>query len=122
MVCLWSSDVLHALRIHADTFRATCPDPADRVMSWLRGSTPSRGTASALIVLDPFAEGRQRGWIDLETALESARPRYSDYASAASNALAARKVGGSLSTPRARTFGRTSAAERNPGRADGVAG
>ena len=27
MVCLWSSDVLHALRLHAATFRATCPDP-----------------------------------------------------------------------------------------------
>lgn len=28
MVCLWSAEVLHALRLRPETFRATCPDPA----------------------------------------------------------------------------------------------
>ncbi len=83
LVCLWSADVLHALRLHTATFRATCPDPAERVSSWLSGSTPPRGATSSLIVLDPFASGCQRTWIDLEAALSSVRPRYAGYADAA---------------------------------------
>jgi hypothetical protein len=83
MVCLWSSEVLHTLRLHAATFRATCPDSAEIVTSRWSGSTPPRRRTSSLILLDPFATGRQRPWIDLEAALASVRPRYRDYGAAA---------------------------------------
>lgn len=83
MVCLWSSEVLHALRIHPETFRATCPDPADRFAAWWGGVHPAQGRSTALIVLDPLAEGRQRQWVDLETAISITRPRVRGYADAA---------------------------------------
>ncbi len=86
IICLWSAEVLHSLRLHAATFRATCPDPPERIATWLDGQPPTRGKSSSLVVLDPFATGRQRRWVDLETALASARPRYSGYADAAERA------------------------------------
>jgi transcriptional regulator with XRE-family HTH domain len=90
MACLWSGDVLHSLRIHGDTFRSVCPDTAERFQSWWAGSPPPGGRSSSLILLDPYARGRQRAWIDLETALASARPRVRNYAAAA--ALLRRRV------------------------------
>jgi transcriptional regulator with XRE-family HTH domain len=83
MVCLWSAEVLHTLRVRAETFRSTCPDSADRFESWWGGTPPPRGNTASLIVLDPLAEGRQRLWIDLATALDGARPRVLGYADAA---------------------------------------
>ncbi|MEA2621114.1 MAG: helix-turn-helix protein, partial [Chloroflexota bacterium] len=82
MVCLWSSDVLHALRLRHETFRSACPDPAVGFASWWGGTPPPSGRSSSLVVLDPFAAGRQRQWIDLETALAGARPRMAGYAEA----------------------------------------
>lgn len=83
MVCLWSSEVLHALRIHPETFRVACPDAADGFAAWWSGEHPAPGRSTALIVLDPLADGRQRQWIDLETAISIARPRVRGYAEAA---------------------------------------
>lgn len=83
MACLWSSEVLHALRIHPETFRTACPDAADCFAAWWSGAHPAAGRSSALIVLDPLAEGRQRQWVDLETAISVARPRVRGYAEAA---------------------------------------
>jgi transcriptional regulator with XRE-family HTH domain len=85
MVCLWSAEILHALRLRRDTFRSLAPDAPDAFQAWWDGRLPvAAKTSSALIVLDPFATGRERAWIDLETALGDIRPRYRDYADAAS--------------------------------------
>jgi transcriptional regulator with XRE-family HTH domain len=84
MVCLWSSEVLHALRMQPATFRALAPDPPAAFEAWWAGRPPERGRTSSLVVLDPFAEGRQRRMIDLTTALTTARPRVSGYAEATS--------------------------------------
>jgi transcriptional regulator with XRE-family HTH domain len=83
MVCLWSAEVLHSLRIRSETFRATCPDSADRFESWWSGTPPARGNTASLIVLDPLAEGRERLWIDRAAAIDGTRPRVSGYADAA---------------------------------------
>ncbi|MCY7290243.1 MAG: helix-turn-helix domain-containing protein [Cryobacterium sp.] len=113
VVALWSSEVLHVLRMRHETFRATCPDATDAFAAWWDGQPPnhsttiqdttsqgttsqgttnqgttSPGTTSTLVVLDPTASGRQRAWIDLERAL-IVRPRHRGYADAA-KALAAR--------------------------------
>lgn len=82
IVGLWSAEVLHAIRLRTESFRALCPDRADAFANWWGGEPPGAGHTSALIVLDPTAEGRQRQWIDVEAALTT-RPRHSGYAEAA---------------------------------------
>jgi|GEM_PF-1172773 len=102
VVALWSSEVLHVLRMRHETFRSTCPDSTEAFAAWWDGKQPNHGTishgttsqgttshghSSTLVVLDPTASGRQRAWIDLERAL-IVRPRHRGYAEAA-KALAA---------------------------------
>jgi hypothetical protein len=79
---LWSSEVLHALRLRTASFRALCPDPAQAFAAWWEGRPPKVGASSTLIVLDPGATGRQPEWISFDQAL-TARPRYRGYADAA---------------------------------------
>ena len=79
---LWSSEVLHALRLRAESFRALCPDPPPAFDECWKGRGTTVGDKSVLIVLDPGATGRQREWISLDEAL-TARPRYRGYADAA---------------------------------------
>jgi transcriptional regulator with XRE-family HTH domain len=83
MVALWSSEVLHALRMRPATFRALAPHPADAFEAWWAGDPPERGASSTLVLLDPFARGRQRRMTDLAAALAGARPRMRGYADAA---------------------------------------
>ena len=91
---LWSSEVLHALRLRSATFRAIGPDAPDDFAEWWAGENPRERSSSTLIVLDPAADlGRARRWIGLEEALASARPRYRGYADAAA------RLGGSVSRP-----------------------
>jgi transcriptional regulator with XRE-family HTH domain len=82
IAALWSSEVLHALRLRTASFRALCPDTADTFDQWWTGSPSASGKRSTLIVMDPFARSRRRAWIGLDDALE-ARPRYRGYAEAA---------------------------------------
>jgi transcriptional regulator with XRE-family HTH domain len=82
IAALWSSEVLHMIRLRTDTFRSICPDPPDTFAGWWAGAPPSVGTTSALIVLDPLAGDRQRRFVGLEEAL-GARPRHRGYADAA---------------------------------------
>jgi transcriptional regulator with XRE-family HTH domain len=82
MVCLWSAEVLHALRLRTESFRALFPDPADSFAAWWDGRPPAAGVTSTLVVLDPLAVGRQRAFVDLETAL-GVDPRHRGYAAAA---------------------------------------
>ena len=86
MVGLWSSEVLHVTRLRRVTFRSICPDPASDFLSWWSGSAPAPGPSTSTFVLfDPTSPlgGRQRMFVDLDSALEpSARPRLRGYADA----------------------------------------
>ena len=87
IVALWSSEVLHSLRLRTESFRALCPQAAATFSAWWSGEPPSQGKASALVVLDPLASGRQRSFISLDDALV-ARPRYAGYADVAARLAA----------------------------------
>ncbi len=89
IAALWSSEVLHALRLRQESFRALCPDPTDAgsaFSAWWSGTPPIAGATSLLIVLDPLAQGRQRPFIGLDEAL-TARPRHRGYAEVAAKLL-----------------------------------
>lgn len=75
---LWSSEVLHALRLRPDSFRAVCPDPMDAFRQWWCGEPPRTGVTSTLVFLDPVARGGQRLFSGLDEAL-TARPRHRGY-------------------------------------------
>jgi transcriptional regulator with XRE-family HTH domain len=83
MVALWSSEVLHVLRIRAASFRAVCPDPTDAFDAWWAGQPPAPGVHSTLVVLDPLSMGRsdRRRYVGLDDALR-VRPRWKGYADA----------------------------------------
>lgn len=85
MVGLWSSEVLHAVRIRSETFRATCPDDDADLRRWLAGEQiATTGSTSAFVVFDPIAaSSRRRDIVGLAQALAaSTRPRYAGYAGA----------------------------------------
>jgi hypothetical protein len=82
VAALWSADVLHATRLRLDTFRSLCPDGPAGWLGWWAGDPPTEGKTSALIVLDPMAEGRQRRFVALSD-VAAVRPRYRGYAEAA---------------------------------------
>jgi transcriptional regulator with XRE-family HTH domain len=82
LAALWSAEVLHALRVRPESFRAICPDGPAAFEAWWAGAPARSGKTSALIVLDPLASGRQRLFIGLD-AVAAARPRYRGYADAA---------------------------------------
>src|SRR3990172_4051022 len=82
---LWSSEVLHSLRLRTASFEAVCPDPPNAFAAWWSGEPPAQSRASCLVVLDPDPGGpaaRRRRFIGLAEALR-AEPRYRDYAAAA---------------------------------------
>ena len=54
MACLWSSEVLHVLRLRAATFASLCPAGPEGFEAWLRGTPPPRGVSSTLVLLDPW--------------------------------------------------------------------
>lgn len=80
---LWSSEILHALRLRTESFRSICPDPPDAFTKWWVGNPPRAGVTSTLVVLDPLATGRRRPFVALDHAL-AARPRYRGYVDAVS--------------------------------------
>jgi transcriptional regulator with XRE-family HTH domain len=79
LAALWSSEVLHALRIRTESFRSLCPDPTTAVDGWWSGEPPPHGRTSTLIVVDPVAVGRMRPCVGLDDAL-TVRPRHRGYA------------------------------------------
>ena len=83
IVALWSAEVLHALRLRIETFRAACPDPSTDFDSWWAGRAPaSRGVTSSLVLFDPSPDVRElRRFATLDDALR-VRPRFRDYADA----------------------------------------
>ena len=85
IAALWSSEVLHSLRLRTASFEAVCPDPPNAFAAWWSGEPPAQSRASCLVVLDPDPGGpaaRRRRFIGLAEALR-AEPRYRDYAAAA---------------------------------------
>jgi transcriptional regulator with XRE-family HTH domain len=85
VLALWSSEVLHELRIHHPaSFRAVCPDSIDDFATWWSGIVPPAGTPSSTFALfDPVAGSRagRRRFVGLDAAAE-VRPRYRGYADA----------------------------------------
>ncbi len=81
MVALWSAEVLHAIRLRTETFRALCPDAPSAFTDWWSGARPQGGTTATLILLDPFASGGSRPFVGLEDTV-TARPRMRGYAEA----------------------------------------
>jgi transcriptional regulator with XRE-family HTH domain len=84
IVALWSSEVIHAIRLRPRSFRVLCPDPHAAFLDWLAGDPPSGGFTRTLVLLDPFATGRQRVWVGLDAVTNGVRARVSGYAEAAS--------------------------------------
>ena len=85
IAALWSSEVLHSLRLRTASFEAVCPDPPNAFAAWWSGEPPAQSRASCLVVLDPDPGGpaaRRRRFIGLAEAMRAA-PRYRDYAAAA---------------------------------------
>jgi len=85
MVAIWSSEVLHAVRLRPATFRALCPDSAESFAAWWSGTAPQPGTTSSFVLFDPLPGVRssRRRFVDLEAAM-TVEPRYRGYADAAS--------------------------------------
>ena len=82
MAALWTSEVLHAIRMHRATFRAACPDSPGGIRAWLRGEVPAlRGVTSALVLFDPGPGIRDP--FRLAEPTGSTRPRYRGYAEVA---------------------------------------
>jgi hypothetical protein len=83
MAALWSSEVIHVLRMRATTFRVSCPDTLDAFRAWWSGDvTGLRGSTSSIAVSDPDDGVRERHRFG-EMPHEATRPRYRGYADAA---------------------------------------
>jgi transcriptional regulator with XRE-family HTH domain len=81
---LWSSEVIHAARIRAATFRSVCPDDRTAFDGCWAGAPPTGGPTSAFVLLDPVSTTRWTSFAGLEQVLEgSIRPRYLGYADSA---------------------------------------
>jgi len=83
VVALWSSEVLHALRLRRASFAAIAPDPPDAFAGWWAGTPPATGRASIVIVFDPLPCERRarRQWVGLDE-VGRIEPRYRGYAQA----------------------------------------
>jgi transcriptional regulator with XRE-family HTH domain len=79
MAAIWTSEVLHAVRLRAATFRALCPDGPECFAAWWEGSRVETGVRSTFVLVDPLAAGRERVFVGLEAAM-SVKPRHRGYA------------------------------------------
>lgn len=79
LVALWTTEVVHPLRLRFASFEALCPDGSMPFERWWAGTPPEVGSTSCLVLLDPLAQGRQERFISLGRAMTS-RPRYRGYA------------------------------------------
>jgi hypothetical protein len=82
IAALWSSEVLHALRLRRASFGSICPDHGSAFAAWWAGTPPVAGSSSSLVVIDPAAAGRERPFVAFAD-IGSIRPRYRGYADAA---------------------------------------
>ena len=88
IAALWSSEVLHAIRLRPESFGSLCPHSAEEFNAWWMGRPPTWDKTSTLIVIDPLAKIRQRRWISLDEAISGARARHRGYADVAAKILA----------------------------------
>lgn len=51
---LWSSEVLHVVRLRESTFRAACPDGIPAFEAWWSGREPVPGSSSPFVLFDPI--------------------------------------------------------------------
>ena len=82
---LWSSEVIHVVRLRRVTFEATCPNQSTAFAAWWAGELPHPGPpTSSFVLLDPnVGNERRRSYVDLGGALSpSLRPRFRGYADA----------------------------------------
>jgi transcriptional regulator with XRE-family HTH domain len=86
MVCLWSAEIQHVLRLRTATFRAICPDGPDAFAAWWAGRPSANGMANCLILFDPRDRPRSRRFVGLSDALR-VDARYRGYAEAATEML-----------------------------------
>lgn len=83
IVALWSTEVLHTLRLRIESFRSACPDSPEHLLGWWAGLVPKRpGATSSLILLDPAPELPDRRRFASLVEAGHVRPRYRDYADA----------------------------------------
>jgi len=88
IAALWSSEVLHALRLRSESFRSICPDDATAFEAWWAGAPAPSGSSSSLIVLDPLASRRERAFAAFAD-VPRVRPRHRGYAEAAARLVEA---------------------------------
>lgn len=83
VAALWSSEVLHVVRLRSATFSALCPDPVDAFGAWWEGSATAAGVSTAFVLFDPLPGRRntRRRWVGLD-AVGKVDPRYRGYADA----------------------------------------
>jgi hypothetical protein len=93
VAALWSSEVLHVLRLRPASFTALCPDPPDAFGAWWNGAVPPPGIRSSIVLFDPLPGTRRsrRRWVGLE-AVARANPRYRGYAHALESLREARQA------------------------------
>jgi hypothetical protein len=68
VAALWSSEVLHVVRLRQASFVAVCPDPFDAFARWWEGQEPVTGAWSCFIHFDPLPGKRssRRRWVGLD--------------------------------------------------------
>jgi transcriptional regulator with XRE-family HTH domain len=84
VVALWSSEVLHDLRLHPASFQAVCPDPLEAFAAWWSGDlSQAASVTSSLVLFDPVGGGRsdRRQFVGLDQS-RIVRGRYRGYADA----------------------------------------
>jgi hypothetical protein len=88
---LWSSEVIHVIRLRPASFRAIAANGPEQFRSWWIGEPPSAGVTSSFVLFDPAPGGRQRPFVGLDDVLApSLRARYRGYADAVQVLAAAR--------------------------------
>jgi hypothetical protein len=84
MLGLWSSEVMHVVRLRSASFRAACADDFEPFLLWWDGHPPPSGETSSFGLFDPATGGsRRRLFADLATATGRTVPRYRGYGDAA---------------------------------------
>lgn len=84
LVVLWSSEVLHVLRMRQASFAALCPSPLDPFSAWWNGSSLKPGVTSSLVIFDPAPDlsPRRPRFVGADRVSIVER-RYAGYAAAA---------------------------------------
>src|SRR6185369_4069075 len=77
VAALWSSEVIHVVRLRAASFSAVCPHPREAFAAWWDGGPVPNGESSTFILFDPTTGQRRdrRRWVGLD-AVPRVEPRY----------------------------------------------